>query len=466
MPDQSKFGRFWTPRDGEQKPPDGSTGPLQNVDDIESWGDVLQTDIDLLEEECPISGPNADKPPADEGLQLYYATDIERWYYNDGGTWVQHPDASSGGGSANWFDVTEAKYGAAGDGTTDDQPAIQAAVDDASSVGGIVYFPYGEYLIESRISVQAGNVTLMGTPSWGSTIAAGASLSGSIIDGETGGASHVVVRDLVLDGTDGWQNDTYAPRQKAIRTKLGSHWEVSNCYILNTAATGIGLDSVKNDRYLYNRLENCGTAGETQGSNGIGIGVGEVTGRCPTYCIGNTIINTAEYGIILEQTGDFLDTTDATIIGNMVDQARGGVVGELMRRVVCHGNITNQTGEYGIYFGPLDSSRGCRFASVKGNVVRNHNVTHNGVDYNQPHGIRIDDPTDYCWAHGNVPADSSVRIRGSLNIINGTGREAAGTGNPPTAGDWHPHFNGIFVQNSSDGTLWHLDLTGTFQQIY
>ncbi len=50
------------------------------------------------------------------------------------------------------FDVTS--YGAVGDGTTDDGPAVQAALDAAQPTGGVVYFPPGQYRIASPVSVN------------------------------------------------------------------------------------------------------------------------------------------------------------------------------------------------------------------------------------------------------------------------------------------------------------------------
>lgn len=61
-----------------------------------------------------------------------------------------------------FFVVTDPTYGATGDGTTNDRPAIQAAIDAASAAGGgIVYFPAGTYLITSTLNVPA-DVWLLG----------------------------------------------------------------------------------------------------------------------------------------------------------------------------------------------------------------------------------------------------------------------------------------------------------------
>jgi hypothetical protein len=58
------------------------------------------------------------------------------------------------------FDVRD--YGARGDGIVDDQPAIQQALDDAATDGGIVYVPPGRYRTTAPLAVTASNVVLRG----------------------------------------------------------------------------------------------------------------------------------------------------------------------------------------------------------------------------------------------------------------------------------------------------------------
>lgn len=48
--------------------------------------------------------------------------------------------------------VNVVDFGAVGDGVTDDTAAIQAAINALPALGGVVYFPYGNYLISSQLT--------------------------------------------------------------------------------------------------------------------------------------------------------------------------------------------------------------------------------------------------------------------------------------------------------------------------
>jgi hypothetical protein len=53
-------------------------------------------------------------------------------------------------------------YGADNTGTTDTTTAIQATIDAASTKGGVVYLPTGEYRVDGLLTVSASNVVVMG----------------------------------------------------------------------------------------------------------------------------------------------------------------------------------------------------------------------------------------------------------------------------------------------------------------
>jgi len=50
-------------------------------------------------------------------------------------------------------------YGAVGDGTTDDTAAIQAAIDEIETLGGVVYMPAGRYKITSNLTITWPDAT-------------------------------------------------------------------------------------------------------------------------------------------------------------------------------------------------------------------------------------------------------------------------------------------------------------------
>lgn len=49
--------------------------------------------------------------------------------------------------SGMWFNVKDPAYGAKGDGVTDDRSSIQAAITASDAVGGLVFFPPGNYIV-------------------------------------------------------------------------------------------------------------------------------------------------------------------------------------------------------------------------------------------------------------------------------------------------------------------------------
>ena len=58
----------------------------------------------------------------------------------------------------SYFNVKD--YGAKGDGTTDDAAAIQAAVNAAQKGRGVLYFPEGDYLVGTTITVDRKSTRL------------------------------------------------------------------------------------------------------------------------------------------------------------------------------------------------------------------------------------------------------------------------------------------------------------------
>lgn len=70
---------------------------------------------------------------------------------------------AGGGSSLPWFDVTDATYGATGDGTTDDTSAINSAIAALNTAGaGVLYFPTGNYKTTSALTTITADGIVMG----------------------------------------------------------------------------------------------------------------------------------------------------------------------------------------------------------------------------------------------------------------------------------------------------------------
>lgn len=91
-------------------------------------------------------------------------------------------------------------FGAVGDGATDDQAAIQAAIDAAEAAGGgVVYFPAStsSYLIGSQLTITISGVRLRGDGSKASVIAPNFDTTAAIFFDGTGGTVEQVGAELL-----------------------------------------------------------------------------------------------------------------------------------------------------------------------------------------------------------------------------------------------------------------------------
>ena len=90
-------------------------------------------------------------------------------------TWNDNP--------STWIDVTAAPYNAAGDGVTNDGPAIEDAIADADAVSGsTVYIPSGTYLIGTEINDSITDVRIKGAGMDQTMLLESSGLSGQVLD--------------------------------------------------------------------------------------------------------------------------------------------------------------------------------------------------------------------------------------------------------------------------------------------
>ena len=363
-----------------------------------------------------------------------------------------------------WFDVTA--FGAVGDGQADDSGAIQAATDAASAAGGGVVFypePDASYHCNTKIVPKSG-AWHVGPRPYGSTItASGFGQQDAVFDNRTG-VSNVGWYGLDIDASGAWANHNYHFNQKciAVTPPPGTvHSEYRNlfvegCWTHGSNATSIGIDSIINQRYYYNIIEGGGTDGQDQGSNGLGIGVGQVDGPCPTYAVGNWIRDTAEFAIIFEQTGNNVVSEMFFAHQNIIEDARVGIGIELVQGFSAAGNLirTSPRMDYGVLVDHLDDNVDPAYGSVVGNTVMGEESC------NVEAGL-IGSGASYVGAWGNVveptAGDGFVVDHGSsVCVLDGFGVDTSVSAGETPSNVWAQH-GAVTVRNAADGAVWQWD---------
>lgn len=97
------------------------------------------------------------------------------------------------------IDPTARKFGAKGDGTTDDSAAIQAAIDAAGDAGGgLVFLPAGTFRVGSALTVSDSNIHIVGAGRDLTTLDGGGANASAIVLADAATISYFEVRDLTI----------------------------------------------------------------------------------------------------------------------------------------------------------------------------------------------------------------------------------------------------------------------------
>jgi hypothetical protein len=215
-----------------------------------------------------------------------------------------------------WFDVTDSRFGAKGDGVTDDTAAVQAALDAAHASadlgGAVVFLPLGTYKITATLLIYT-NTVLRGA-GWNSIIKATTAITMLMLtDPVSGTVQGVGIENLRItggssaNGATGIQWSRYltgAPTTSS-RTNYLKSVEIDSCLI------GLQLVNDQGIRVSACRFE----------SNGIGVKASDNSELGVWEACDFRYNSTA--GVVLENTNAFITPTSAQ-----------GIYGHLFNR--CH----------------------------------------------------------------------------------------------------------------------------------
>lgn len=275
----------------------------------------------------------------------------------------------------NVFHAT--RFGATGDGTTDDTLALQNAIDEANLAGGgTVFFEPGTYITSSALTLYS-NIILLGA-GWGTALKM-ANSSNVIQMITASGQNNIIVSDIQLNGNKANQSDNFlhgirmADCKRVIVNRVFAH-NFKGIAAAGSEGTGIRLRGAVGTYNADSIIFGCITAS----NGGVGIGCyrtgGVIYANCLSYendsmglsfssdevsNFGNVIVgchsrNNIQAGVNLEYQGE------ATVLGVAVKNhdsasALGGIRIADSRRIVVS-SFTSHDDLYGVRFASTTGS--------------------------------------------------------------------------------------------------------------
>jgi parallel beta-helix repeat protein len=311
--------------------------------------------------------------------------------------------------------ITDKRFGAKGDGITDDTIAIQSAIDYASSVANALYrrpivgVPNGTFIF-TEIKVKS-NVTFKG---FGGVLKLKDNVCVNVstlyylihnIQSQDSltyyGYANVSFENLIIDGNQA-NNSSYAVADCI--TAVGDGVKVLHCEIRNSPDSGIMFTNVTNSRCMFNRIDNC---------RDLGIYVNDGTGTTSyENTISGNIITRSQYGgISLKRI-----STKMIVSDNLIYDCGNGVLLDFAIRVNSNDysynmTITNNRIRYIGFSYPTATGYGIMLKGGKNSIV-----TNNRIEKTFAQGIRLEGSSENIIANNIVEGD---RTNGDLNKNSG-----------------------------------------------
>ena len=331
-------------------------------------------------------------------------------------------------GPLPWTDVRA--YGATGSGDAtniDDTAAIQTAINAAQAAGGgVVYFPWGTYLLSSTLMIPA-NVSLSGPNNGQARLKRMANHNAPLV---TVSGDRVVIANLVFDGNDANQSTNGYPEINV----AGSYVRIEHCEFTSWVSLLVRVDAASVRKYITIRgnhatgradapgsgywsttnaggfwmenaeyfeiTDNVLDAAPTAVSDGAGGGIVTLRGG-PGTIRGNTLrlYNRTLDGIVSWGAHDLV------IEGNVVDSAnddcityRDYIDGTVSERITIQGNVLLNAGTSGVYC-PADNQH--KHIVIAGNVIKNTGLA--GITFgNAIYSAVVGNTIDTAGTHGII----------------------------------------------------------------
>ncbi len=320
------------------------------------------------------------------------------------------------------FNIKE--YGAAGDGTTDDRAAIQAAIDGAEAAGGgIVFVPHGKFAVDPGVGLHLKNKTyLMGAGRSSVLIVPnGANTTGNMVKVES--KTDVIVAHLMLDGNRS---------QQSSGTNYGLFVSGSdNCRVTNVWTnnfTGVGnhvydcdgvtiSDCIATNNFYHGfeceQARGCvwkGNRGYGNDRHGIFVSPGEIggSGSKGNSIIGNSFDANGQYGIAIGVAA--APGSESLASGNIIahnsvrNNAHYGISLYHQDGTIMVGNAIEGNGYFGVY----------AYKSRDNQIVDNQFHNNSQAANNAYDEIMLEGSADGRASQNNLIAGNMIRIDGAV----------------------------------------------------
>jgi len=286
---------------------------------------------------------------------------------------------------SGYINVKNPKFGAMGDGITDDTFAIQKAIDSATG-GNTVFFPAGSYIISSTLRISANGVHLKGQGTGATTIYnTSTNLDSFYFGGNTQQVMKCSISDMSISST--------VSKTSGAAIRFGSDTiDIRNCYAYNLDINGHYDGIVLNNTttvYLHDIILTSG------GIHGTGI---YISGGNDHYLNRVSLWNYSVNIGIYSTGATWIDNVDAMVAdtnGLEIKASNGDITWSWISN-----SAFDSSGSNGIYI------------SSSGNQVRGLNFSNVWASTNGTNGI-------YISGNGNIDGIQFIGARIFNNKANG-----------------------------------------------